>query len=337
MPPLPVVFSGIQPSGAPHLGNYLGAIRPWVLEQARSRNYFCIVDLHALTVPRDPARLAQQTRELAAVYWACGIDPQHSTVFVQSHVAAHAELGWLLTCLTPMGWLERMTQFKEKAGAERAERVGAGLFTYPALMAADILLYQTDLVPVGEDQRQHLELARDLAQRFNHHYGDTFVVPQARIGHLGAGSRVMALDDPLVKMSKTGSQPAGCVLVLDSPDAIRRKVLRATTDSGRAVTVADAQPGVANLIDIWRAVTGASPAAAAASFEGQGYGVLKRGVADALIEALAPVQARVRSLLDDPAELDRRLAAGAAAAAAVAASTHATVRRRLGLLPVAGS
>ncbi|HVA20619.1 MAG TPA: tryptophan--tRNA ligase [Candidatus Micrarchaeia archaeon] len=336
MPSQPVVFSGIQPSGAPHLGNYLGAIRPWVREQARSRNYFCIVDLHALTVARDPAQLAAQTRELAAVYWASGIDPQHSTVFVQSHVPAHTELGWLLTCLTPMGWLERMTQFKEKSGGQQAERVGAGLFTYPALMAADILLYQTDLVPVGEDQRQHLELARDLAQRFNHHYGDTFVVPNPRIGHLGAGSRVMALDDPTAKMSKTGGNEAGCVLILDPPDLVRRKVLRAQTDSGREVTVATAGPGVANLVDIWRAATDASMEEAARAFDGCGYGQLKARVAEALVEALAPVQARVAELLRDPGELDRRLGAGAQTARPIAAATLGTVCSRLGLLPPRG-
>ncbi len=336
MPSLPVVFSGIQPSGAPHLGNYLGAIRPWVVEQAESRNYFCIVDLHALTVERDPAQLADQTRELAAVYWACGIDPAHSTVFVQSHVAAHAELGWLLTCLTPMGWLERMTQFKEKARGEQAERVGAGLFTYPALMAADILLYRTELVPVGEDQRQHLELARDLAQRFNHRYGETFVVPQPRIGHLGAGSRVMGLDDPTTKMSKTGGQEAGCILLLDPPDLIRRKVLRAQTDSGREVAVEVAGPGVANLVDIWRAVTGASREDAGRCFDGRGYGELKRRVADALLEVLAPIQDRALALLRDRAELDRRLADGAAVAQPVAAGTLARARRRLGLLSLPG-
>ncbi len=336
MPDRPIVFSGIQPSGSPHLGNYLGAIRPWVAEQARSRNYFCVVDLHALTVARDPALLAEQTRELAAVYWACGIDPSHSTVFVQSHVPAHAELAWLLTCLTPMGWLERMTQFKEKAQGQQAERVGAGLFTYPALMAADILLYRTAQVPVGEDQRQHLELTRDLAQRFNHHYGDTFVVPEPRIGQMGAGSRVMALDDPTSKMSKTGTGEAGCVLLLDPPDALRHKVLRAQTDSGRMVDPARAGAGVANLIEIWRALTGATPKAAAAAFEGRGYGELKHQVADVLIETLLPIQARVAELVADPGEIDRRLAAGADIARPEAAATLDRARQRLGLLPARG-
>ena len=329
----PVVLSGIQPSGALHLGNYLGALRPWVLGQEEFRNFFCIVDLHALTQPQEPARLREQTRQLVALYLACGIDPERSTVFLQSHVAEHAELGWILTCITPMGWLELMTQFKERARGQSAERVGTGVFVYPALMAADILLYQAAYVPVGEDQRQHLELTRDLAQRFNTRFGETFVVPQARIGQTGAGSRVMALDDPTVKMSKSATTEAGCVLLLDPPGTIRRKIMRAQTDSGAAVRAQEAQAGVANLLEIYRATTGAGLAEVAARFDGQGYGALKRAVAEAVIAALDPIQARYRQLMADEAALDRVLARGAAAARGVAATTLARVRDRVGLLP----
>ena len=325
----PVVFSGMQPDGDLHLGNLLGALRPWVQEQHLYRNYFCVVDLHALT-RQGPRDLTQKTREVAALYLAAGIDPQQSTLLVQSHVPEHAELAWILGCFTPMGWLERMTQFKDRSRKLEAERVGAGLFIYPVLMAADILLYQTDLVPVGEDQRQHLELTRNLATRFNHLVGETFVIPEAKIGTVGA--RVMALDDPLSKMSKSSDSAAGRIGLLDPPDLVRAKFRRATTDSGSAVDLENLSPGVANLLEIYRGLTGASAQELARVFQGQGYGRLKDVVADAVIEALEPIQRRCQGLLADPAALDRLLAEGAARARQAAASTMATVRQRLGML-----
>ena len=329
----PVVFSGMKPTGVLHLGNLLGALRPWVLEQGQFRNFFCIVDLHALTEPDSPAELGHMTRQVAALYIASGIDPEVSTLLVQSHVHEHAELAWVLGCVTPVGWLERMTQFKEKARRPDAERIGAGLFTYPVLMAADILLYRTNFVPVGEDQRQHLELTRNIALRFNRLFGDTFVVPEARIGQMGAGGRVMALDDPESKMSKSAEADAGRIALLDPPERIRAKLARAQTDSGRAVDVAHAQAGVANLLDIYRGLTGLSLEALASEFDGVGYGQLKRRVADATIEALNPIQARYRELIADPVNLDAILARGAARARMVAAVTMAQVRERVGLLP----
>ena len=330
----PVVFSGMQPSGDLHLGNLLGALRPWVLEQHRFHNYFCVVDLHALTLPWDPQAVQAKTREVAALYIASGIDPETSTLLVQSHVPEHAELGWVLGCLTPMGWLERMTQFKDKSRRRDAERIGSGLFTYPVLMAADILLYQTNFVPVGEDQRQHLELTRNLAIRFNHLLGETFTVPEARIGQMGAGSKVMALDDPERKMSKTDGSDAGVVRLLDPPDRIRAKFRRAKTDTGQAVDLAAPSAGIANLLDIYRALTGCSEAELATQFHGVGYGRLKDEVADRAIAAISPIQERFRELTADPATLDRTLAEGAAAARDAAARTMGKVRARVGLLPV---
>jgi tryptophanyl-tRNA synthetase len=329
----PVVFSGMQPSGDLHLGNLLGALRPWVAGQERFHNYFCVVDLHALTVPQDPAELGRKTKEVAALYLACGIDPQVSTVFVQSHVPEHAELAWVLGCLTPSGWLERMTQYKDKSRGADSERTSSGLFTYPVLMAADILLYQTSFVPVGEDQRQHLELARNLAARFNRLFGETFRIPEPQIGLMGAGSRVMSLDDPDRKMSKSAGSGAGLIGLLDSPDRIRAKFRRAKTDSGTEVDVRSAEGGVANLLDIYRAVTGCDTETLEAQFQGVGYGALKDRVADQVLLALEPIQRRHRELTSDPAALDAILESGAEAAHRAAAATMAEVRRRVGLLP----
>lgn len=326
----PVVFSGMQPDGVLHLGNLLGALRPWVQEQSLYRNYFCVVDLHALT-RQEPRDLAQKTREVAALYLAAGIDPEQSTLLVQSHVPEHAELAWILGCFTPMGWLERMTQFKDRSRKLSSERIGSGLFSYPVLMAADILLYQTDLVPVGEDQRQHLELTRNLALRVNRILGETFAIPRAKIGSVGA--RVMALDDPTSKMSKSADSEAGRIGLLDPPDQVRAKFRRATTDSGTEVDLERTSPGVQNLLEIYRSLTGAGEPDLAEVFQGKGYGRLKEVVAEVVIEALEPIQRRCHDLLKDPGALDQLLADGAARARASASATMAKVRQRLGMLP----
>jgi tryptophanyl-tRNA synthetase len=329
----PVVFSGMKPTGDLHLGNLLGALRPWVLEQEQFRNFFCVVDLHALTEPHEPGELAEKTRQVAALYIASGIDPEVSTLLVQSHLHEHSELAWILGCITPIGWLQRMTQFKDRSQRRDAERIGSGLFNYPVLMAADILLYKSNFVPVGEDQRQHLELARNIAIRFNRLFGETFVIPEPRIAQMGVGGRIMALDDPAAKMSKSAEGDAGLIALLDPADRIRAKFMRAKTDSGSAVQVGSAEGGVANLLEIYRALTGCSREQLAADFDGIGYGQLKARVADATIAALAPIQARYQELVADPGAIDAILARGAARAREVAAATMAEVRQRVGLLP----
>lgn len=322
------VFSGIQPSGQTHLGNYIGAIRNWVADQERYDNFFCVVDEHAITVPFEPAELRDNVRELAAVLVACGIDPERSVLFVQSHVPEHTELTWLLICNTPMGWLERMTQFKDKAGSRR-ERVGAGLFTYPVLMAADILLYQTSVVPVGEDQKQHVELARDIAGRFNNLYGEVFTVPEPVIREVGA--RVMGLDDPTKKMSKSVEGQHHAIGLLDEPDLIRRRIGRAVTDSLREIRFDEERPGVHNLLTIHHALSGQEKAAIEARFEGKGYGDLKKEVAEVVVEALAPVRRRYAEITADPAIVDGILEAGRDRARPVAEATMESVRRAMGL------
>ena len=331
----PVVFSGMQPTGVLHLGNLLGALRPWVLEQHQFQNFFCIVDLHALSQPHDPQELADKTRQVAALYIASGIDPEVSTLLVQSHLHEHTDLAWILGCVTPVGWLERMTQFKDKAHRQDAERIGTGLFTYPVLMAADILLYRTNFVPVGEDQRQHLELTRNIAVRFNRLFGATFVIPEPRIGRMGAGGRVMALDDPETKMSKSAEGETGRIALLDPPARIRSKLMRAKTDSGSAVDVAHAGAGVANLLDIYRGLTSCTPEQLESEFDGDGYGKLKGKIADAVISTLTPIQERYRELMADPTHIDAILAKGATRAREVAGATMAEVRQRVGLLPTA--
>ncbi len=324
----PRVFSGIQPSGEPHLGNYIGAIRNWVADQERYDNYFCIVDEHAITVPYEPAEMRSRVRELAAVLVACGIDPERSVLFVQSHVPEHTELTWLLICNTPMGWLERMTQFKDKAGSRR-ERVGAGLFTYPVLMAADILLYQTSVVPVGDDQKQHVELARDIAGRFNNLYGEVFTVPEPVIREVGA--RVMGLDDPTKKMSKSVEGQHHAIGLLDEPDLVRRRIGRAVTDSLREIRFDEERPGVHNLLTIHHALSGQEKAAIEAHFEGKGYGDLKKEVAEVVVESLAPVRQRYAEITADPATVDGILEAGRERARPAAEATMESVRRAMGL------
>jgi len=325
------VFSGIQFSGTLHIGNYLGAIRQWVAVQVECENYFCIVDMHAITIPQDPVLLRRKTRELAALYLACGLDPLQSTIFVQSHVRAHAECCWILNCVTPVGWLERMTQYKAKSQAQ--ESVLAGLLDYPVLQAADILLYDSDQVPVGEDQKQHVELARDIAQRFNRIYGETFVVPEPVLPKSGA--RIRALNDPEHKMAKSQAHIAGhAVCLVDEPDAIRRTVRRAVTDTGREIAFGDApeKAGVNNLLEIYELFTGQERAAIEAHFAGQGYAALKRDVAEAIIEGLRPIRERYARLIEDHAELDRLLALGAARARAVAEPKVEEVKHKVGFL-----
>ncbi|MEM6701261.1 MAG: tryptophan--tRNA ligase [Acidobacteriota bacterium] len=326
------VLSGIQPSGSLHLGNYLGAVKHWVDGQGEKENFICIVDLHAITVPQDPEELRSNTRRLAAQLFACGIDPQQTTLFVQSHVRAHCEGAWVLSCLTPLGWLERMTQYKAKSANQ--ERIAAGLLTYPVLQAADILLYDPHEVPVGADQKQHIELARDLAQRFNHLYGETFRVPDAVIPP--AGARVMGLDDPLAKMSKSAQGAKGHAVRLDDSDKdIEKAIKRAVTDSGREIAFSEdpEKAGVNNLLGIYSAVTGESPAEAEAAFAGaRGYGDLKTRVAEVVVEAVAPIRERYEALMDDPAELDRLLEIGAEQARAVADPKIEDVKRKVGFL-----
>ena len=322
------VFSGIKPTGPVTLGNYLGALRPWVRAQDADDCTYCVVDLHALTVPHDPAELRALTLELATVLIAIGLDPERCTLFVQSHVHEHAELAWLMECTASVGELRRMTQFKEKS--DDHDFVAAGLFTYPALMAADILLYDADRVPVGDDQRQHLELTRDLAERFNHRFGPTFVVPEAAVPTVAA--RVMDLQDPTRKMSKTEESPQGVVLVLDDPEVIERKIRRAVTDAETEVRYdPPAKPGVSNLLAILGAATDRDPATAAAGY--QSYGQLKADCAAAVVELLRPVQARYRELASDPQAMAAILARGADKARAVAAPTLARAREAAGLLP----
>lgn len=323
------IFSGVQPSGNLHLGNYLGAIKRWVSLQDTYDPLFCIVDLHAITVPQDPALLKQKIREVAALYLAAGIDPKKSTIFVQSCVPAHAELAWILNCFLPMGWLERMTQFKEKAGPAK-ERVSVGLFAYPALMAADILLYETDLVPTGEDQRQHIELARDLAARINQRLGhELFRLPEALIG--SSGARIMGLDDPTKKMSKSVDRPHHALGLLDPPEAIREKIARATTDSGNEIVFDPNRPGITNLLVIYELLSGTDRPVIEAHFAGKTYATLKSDVADAVIENLKPLQERFAAIMKDQAALEQILDAGAAKAAALAEPTLAQAKTALGL------
>ena len=322
------VLSGIQPSGDVHLGNLLGALRNWVADQHTHESFHPIVDLHAITVAQDPAELQAATLRLAQLLMASGLDPEICVLWVQSHVPEHAELSWILECTAGFGELRRMHQFKDKA--EGADFVSAGLFTYPVLQAADILLYDTDVVPVGDDQRQHLELTRDIAQRFNARHGDVLVVPEHRIPP--AGARVMDLQDPTRKMSKSLGEAPGTIWLLDDPDTVRRKVRRAVTDSEPEVRFdRDAKPGVSNLLEIFGAATRRTPQEVAAVYDR--YGPLKNDCAEAVVEMLAPIRQRFAELSADPAETGRQLAAGAAAAAEVATATMARVRRAIGFLP----
>jgi tryptophanyl-tRNA synthetase len=327
---MPRVFSGIQPTGEMHLGNYLGAVRRWAADQERQDAIYCVVDLHAMTVPYSPTELTALTRQTAVLLMAAGLDPARCVLFVQSHVAAHAELTWLLNCVATVGELRRMTQFKEKS--EGQESVSAGLFDYPVLMVADILLYDTDEVPIGDDQRQHLELARDVATRFNHRFGETFVVPTATFPTVGA--RIMDLQNPTAKMSKSADSPQGTVPLLDPPEAVTKKIKSAVTDSGTDVRYDPAgKAGISNLLEIQSAVTGRGIAEIEAEFSGSGYGSLKGAVADAVVEALRPLQERYQKLEADPAEVDRLLAMGAEKARAIAEPVLERARTATGLLP----
>ncbi|HEY4346528.1 MAG TPA: tryptophan--tRNA ligase [Gaiellaceae bacterium] len=325
------IFSGIQPTGAKHFGNYSGGFRQYVATQETAASsggeaFFCIVDLHSITVDYDPADLRDRTLDLAALLFAVGLDPDRSTVFAQSHVTAHAEAAWLLSASTSYGQLGRMTQFKEKA--DRQDVVTAGLFTYPILMAGDILLYQADVVPIGDDQRQHLELSRDVAERFNSRFGHTFKVPAGAYPEIGA--RIMDLQDPARKMSTTGGTPQGTILMLDPPAAIRKKVRSAMTDSGSEVRRGPDKQGVTNLIDIMTVATGETAEAIEARYAGGGYGPFKGDVAEALVALLEPIQQRYAELREDPAELSRLLAAGAEKARSTAAPTLRSMYERMG-------
>ena len=323
------VFSGIQATGAKHIGNYIGAMRQYVASQDESDAFFCIVDLHSITVEYDPDDLHDRTLDLAALLYAAGLDPDRCTLFLQSHVTAHAEAAWLLSAVTGFGQLSRMTQFKEKG--EGREFVSAGLFTYPVLMAGDILLYQTEIVPVGDDQRQHIELARDVAERFNARYGETFTVPTGVFPEVGA--RIMDLQDPARKMSTTGGTEQGTVLVLDAPDTIRKKFQAAVTDSGRDVVYdPEAKPGVSNLVEILSVAQGRTIPDVEAAYDGRGYGELKRDVADAVVELFAPIQAAYVEVRSDEGELRRLLALGAEKARAASAPTLQAMHERMGFV-----
>jgi len=322
------IFSGAQPTGNVHLGNYLGALRNWVALQHDYESFFCIVNLHAITIPQDPKVLAAKTRELARIYLAVGIDPNVSNVFVQSDVAAHTELTWLLNGVARMGELDRMTQFKDKA-LKQEESLSVGYFDYPVLMASEILLYQTDLVPVGEDQKQHLELTRDLAIRFNRDYGQTFVVPDPFIPKVGA--RIMSLADPSKKMSKSDEESeAGCVMLLDDEDAVRRKFKRAVTDSGTEIRFDEARPAINNLLTIYHLLTNKDQTEIEDHFRGKGYAALKQDLADVCIEFLKPIQERVRGIDDD--KLDGILEQGAERAEAIAQLTLTQAKAKMGLV-----
>jgi tryptophanyl-tRNA synthetase len=322
------IFSGIKPSGEATLGNYSGGFRQYARTQEEGEAFFCIVDLHAITVDHDPAELHRLTLHIAAMLFATGLDPDRSTVFVQSHVTAHSEAAWLLGSAASYGELRRMTQFKEKG--EQQEFISSALFVYPVLMAGDILLYQTDIVPIGDDQRQHLELTRDVAQRFNSRYGGTFTVPEGVYPEVGA--RIMDLQDPEGKMGKTGSTELGTVLIMDPPDAVRAKFKTAVTDSGREVVHSADKAGIANLIEIMTVATGETIPEVEARFDGQGYGVFKEAVAEAVIELLAPIQRRYEEIRADEPELMRMLARGAEKARAASAPTLKAMYERMGFV-----
>jgi tryptophanyl-tRNA synthetase len=321
------IFSGIQPTGAKHLGNYVGAIRQYVESQDQDA-VICIVDLHSITVGYDPEELGESTLSLAALLIASGLDPDRCVLFVQSHNTDHAQGAWLLSVVASFGELRRMTQFKDKA--DQQEFVSVGLFTYPVLQAADILLYQTDAVPVGEDQRQHVELTRDIAERFNSRFGETFVVPEVVIPKLGA--KITDLQEPTKKMSTTGGTAQGTVLMLDEPDTIRKKIKSAVTDSGREVRRGEGKEGIENLISIMSVATSEEPEAIEARYDGAGYGAFKTDVAESVVELFAPIQRRYRELRADPAELQHLLAVGAEKACALSGPTLATMYERMGFL-----
>lgn len=323
------IFSGVQPSGKLTLGNYLGAIRNFGLLQEEFNCVYCVVDMHAITVRQDPAQLRRQTLEVLAQYIACGLDPEKSTLFIQSHVPAHAELAWVLSCYTMFGELSRMTQFKDKS-AKHSDNINAGLFTYPVLMAADILLYQTDMVPVGVDQKQHVELARNIAQRFNGVYSDTFVMPEPYIPQTGA--KIMSLQEPTRKMSKSDENQNSFILLMDKPEEIMRKFKRAVTDSDTRVARGEGKDGVNNLISIYALATGKTPEQVEAEFAGKGYGDFKPAVGEAVVELLRPIRERTEALLNDKAYLESVYQQGAVKAAHLARRTLDKVYRKVGFV-----
>lgn len=324
------IFSGMQPSGVITLGNYLGALKNWTKLQDEYDCLYCIVDMHAITVRQDPVKLRKQARDLLVQYLAVGLDPEKNIIYYQSHVPQHAELAWILNCYTYMGELNRMTQFKDKC-AKHADNINAGLFTYPSLMAADILLYQTDLVPVGEDQRQHLELTRDIAQRFNGIYGDVFKVPDAYIRKVGA--RVMALQEPTKKMSKSDENQNNIITLMDDPKVIMNKMKRAMTDSDTEVRFAEEKPGISNLLSIYCAVTGKTIAESEKEFAGVGYGTFKTAVGEAVVAELEPVQKRVKELEANKDYLDAIIKSGAEKASRLADRTLTKVQKKVGFPP----
>ena len=322
-----VLFSGMQATGNLTLGNYLGALKNWVNLSDDYECYYSVVDMHSITVRQDPAELRRRARALLTLYIAAGLDPEKSVIYYQSHVSAHAELAWILNCYTYMGELSRMTQFKDKS-AKHADNINAGLFTYPVLMAADILLYQADLVPVGADQMQHLELTRDIAQRFNAIYGDVFTVPEAYIGKVG--TRVMSLQDPSKKMSKSDENPNASIYLMDDADTIRRKCKRAVTDMEAQVRYRDEQPGIKNLIDIYSACTGKAPEEVEKEFDQRGYGEFKEAVGEAVVCVLTPLQTRFKELEKDKAYIDSVIKNNAERAGATAVKTLRKVQKKVG-------
>ncbi|HHZ01430.1 MAG TPA: tryptophan--tRNA ligase [Tissierellia bacterium] len=325
-----VIFSGMQPSGSLTLGNYLGALKNWVSLQSEYDSYYCVVDMHAITVPKEPKDLRRNTLEVLANYIAAGLDPEQVTLFIQSHVPAHAELAWILNCFSYYGELSRMTQFKDKSKKQDSNAITAGLFTYPVLMAADILLYQADLVPVGEDQRQHLEITRDIAQRFNNRFSETFTVPEAYISKDVA--KIMSLQDPNSKMSKSDSNENAYILLMDKPDVIRRKFKRSVTDSVGVVNYTDEQPGIKNLINIYSKITNKQPEEIAGEYQGKGYAELKEDVAEVVIEELKPIQEKIDYLLKNKDYLEKIYIEGAQKAEIAAQKTLRKVKRKVGFI-----
>lgn len=326
-----VIFSGIQPSGNLTIGNYIGALKNWVKLQDEYDCYYCVVDLHAITVRQEPKNLRQRTLEVLSTYIAAGIDPEKNTLFIQSHVPAHSEASWILNCFTGFGELGRMTQFKDKS-QRYGDNIVAGLFNYPVLMAADILLYQTDLVPVGKDQKQHLEITRDIAERFNNLYSPTFKIPEPYIPETGA--KIMDLQNPLKKMSKSEDNPNAYILIMDSPDIIRKKISRAVTDSIGVVNYTDDQPGVKNMITIISSITGKTPEEIIRNYEGQGYAKFKSDVAEVIIGELEPIQKRVKELMEDKSYIEEIYKKGAEKANYVANKTLRKMQKKVGFIPV---
>ncbi|MBL4933921.1 tryptophan--tRNA ligase [Clostridium paridis] len=325
-----VIFSGIQPSGDLTLGNYLGALKNWVKLQEEYDCYFCVVDLHAITVKQTPANLRKKTLEMLAIYIGAGIDPEKNTLFIQSHVSAHSELSWLLTCNTYMGELGRMTQYKDKS-QKLGDSIGSGLFNYPVLMAADILLYNANLVPVGKDQKQHLELCRDIANRFNNTYSDTFIIPDPYIPSTGA--KIMNLQDPSKKMSKSDENPNTYILIMDPPEVIRKKISRAVTDTLGKINYSDDQPGIKNLINILCSIKGITPEDVVTNYADKGYAEFKKDVAESIIDELAPLQEKINNLLSNKSYLEEIYKNGAIKANYVANKTLRKVQKKIGLIP----